>query len=94
MLASVGIEAGCNYSCTFCGAFSSRRPADSRRASSGGHMPGPVVARLIDSARVLGIGGTPAFAEGCDLHLAGPDLPETVEPIASIVPAQVMIEQM
>jgi glucosamine--fructose-6-phosphate aminotransferase (isomerizing) len=45
-------------------------------------------------ARVLGIGGTPAFAGRCDLHLAGPDLPETVEPIASIVPAQVMIEQM
>ena len=43
---------------------------------------------------MLGIGGTPAFAERCDLHLAGPDLPETVEPIASIVPAQVMIEQM
>ncbi|HEV2796965.1 MAG TPA: SIS domain-containing protein [Nocardioides sp.] len=44
-------------------------------------------------ARVLGIGGTPDFARRCDLHLAGPDLPETVEPIASIVPAQVMIEQ-
>ena len=37
-------------------------------------------------ARVLGIGGTAEFAERCDLHLAGPDLPETVEPIASIVP--------
>ncbi len=45
-------------------------------------------------ARVLGIGGTPDFAGRCDLHLAGPDLPETVEPIASIVPAQVMIEQL
>ncbi|WP_322920008.1 SIS domain-containing protein [Nocardioides renjunii] len=45
-------------------------------------------------ARVLGIGGTPSFADLCDLHLAGPDLPETVEPIASIVPSQLMIEQM
>lgn len=45
-------------------------------------------------ARVLGIGGTPTFAGLCDLHLAGPDLPEAVEPIASIVPAQLMIEQM
>jgi glucosamine--fructose-6-phosphate aminotransferase (isomerizing) len=45
-------------------------------------------------ARVLGLGGTPAFADLCDLHLAGPDLPEAVEPIASIVPAQLMIEQM
>ncbi|QHC02321.1 SIS domain-containing protein [Epidermidibacterium keratini] len=45
-------------------------------------------------ARVLGIGGTPTFAELCDLHLPGPDLSEAVEPIASIVPAQLMIEQM
>lgn len=45
-------------------------------------------------ARVLGIGGTPDFAGLCDLHLPGPDLPETVEPIASAVPAQLMIEQM
>jgi glucosamine--fructose-6-phosphate aminotransferase (isomerizing) len=45
-------------------------------------------------ARVLGLGGTAEFAGLCDLHLAGPDLPETVEPIASIVPAQLMIEQM
>jgi glucosamine--fructose-6-phosphate aminotransferase (isomerizing) len=45
-------------------------------------------------ARVLGIGGTADFAGLCDLHLAGPDLPETVEPIASIVPSQMMIEQM
>ena len=45
-------------------------------------------------ARVLGLGGTPSFADLCDLHLPGPDLPEAVEPIASIVPAQLMIEQM
>ena len=45
-------------------------------------------------ARVLGIGGTPSFAGLCDLHLAGPDLPEAVEPVASIVPSQRMIEQM
>ncbi|CUR56907.1 Glutamine--fructose-6-phosphate transaminase (Isomerizing) [metagenome] len=45
-------------------------------------------------ARVLGLGGTPAFAERCDVHLAGPDLPETVEPVASIVPAQMMIERL
>lgn len=45
-------------------------------------------------ARVLGIGGTPTFAGLCDLHLPGPDLPEAVEPIASIVPAQLMIEQL
>lgn len=45
-------------------------------------------------ARVLGIGGTADFAGRCDVHLAGPDLPETVEPVASIVPAQLMIERL
>ncbi len=67
-----------------------------------GAADGPLAEPMVDlvrdlrgrGARVLGIGGTPAFADLCDLHLAGPDLPETVEPIASIVPAQLMIEQM
>jgi glucosamine--fructose-6-phosphate aminotransferase (isomerizing) len=45
-------------------------------------------------ARALGLGGTADFAGICDLHLPGPDLLETVEPLASIVPAQLMIEQM
>jgi glucosamine--fructose-6-phosphate aminotransferase (isomerizing) len=45
-------------------------------------------------AQVLGLGGTEAFARGCDVHLAVPDLPETVEPVASIVPAQMMIERL
>lgn len=43
---------------------------------------------------MLGLGGSPEFAERCDVHLAGPDLPETVEPVASIVPAQMMIERL
>jgi len=66
-----------------------------------GSASGPLAEPMADlvrdlqerGARVLGIGGTPAFAELCDLHLAGPDLPETLEPIASIVPSQMMIEQ-
>jgi glutamine---fructose-6-phosphate transaminase (isomerizing) len=45
-------------------------------------------------ARILGIGGTAAFAGRCDVHLAGPDLPEVVAPIASIVPAQLTIERL
>lgn len=45
-------------------------------------------------ARVLGLGGSPEFADRCDVHLAGPHLPETVEPVASIVPAQMMIERL
>ena len=66
--------------------------------SAGGPLAEPMADLVRDlqerGARVLGIGGAPAFADLCDLHLAGPALPETVEPIASIVPAQLMIEQM
>lgn len=67
-------------------------------ASAGGPLAEPMADLVRDlqerGARVLGIGGTGDFAGLCDLHLAGPDLPETVEPLASIVPAQMMIEQM
>jgi len=67
-----------------------------------GAAEGPLAEPMVDlvrdlherGARVLGLGGTSDFADECDLHLPGPDLPETVEPIASIVPAQLMIEQM
>ena len=67
-------------------------------AAASGPLAG-AMAELADDlhqrgARVLGIGGTPDFAGRCDVHLAGPDLPETVEPIASIVPAQLMIERL
>jgi glucosamine--fructose-6-phosphate aminotransferase (isomerizing) len=63
---------------------------------------GPLAEPMVDlvrdlrqrGGRVLGLGGTTDFADQCDLHLPGPDLPGTVEPVASIVPAQVMIEQM
>lgn len=67
-------------------------------ASAGGPLAEPMADLVRDlqerGARVLGIGGSADFAGLCDLHLAGPDLPETVEPLASIVPAQMMIEQM
>lgn len=67
-------------------------------ASAGGPLAAPMADLVRDlqerGARVLGLGGTADFAGLCDLHLAGPDLPETVEPIASIVPSQMMIEQM
>jgi glucosamine--fructose-6-phosphate aminotransferase (isomerizing) len=76
--------------------------SDGQLAVLVGAAHGPLAEPMVDlvrdlqgrGARVLGLGGTPAFAELCDLHLAGPDLPETVEPIASIVPSQLMIEQM
>jgi glucosamine--fructose-6-phosphate aminotransferase (isomerizing) len=45
-------------------------------------------------ARILGVGGSTAFAARCDVHLAGPDLPETLAPLATIVPAQLTIERL
>jgi glutamine---fructose-6-phosphate transaminase (isomerizing) len=66
--------------------------------AASGPLAEPMADLVLDlqgrGARVLGLGGTPSFADLCDLHLPGPDLPEAVEPIASIVPAQLMIEQM
>ena len=66
-------------------------------AASDGPLAGPMV-ELADDLRdrgacILGIGGTTAFADRCDVHLAGPDLPEVVAPIGSIVPAQLTIER-
>lgn len=67
-------------------------------AAAHGPLAEPMVELADDlharGARVLGLGGSPEFAERCDVHLAGPDLPETVEPVASIVPAQMMIERL
>ncbi len=67
-------------------------------AAAHGPLAEPMVELADDlnarGARVLGLGGSPEFADRCDVHLAGPDLPETVEPVASIVPAQMMIERL
>lgn len=67
-------------------------------AASDGPLAGPMVELADDlrdrGARILGIGGTTAFADRCDVHLAGPDLPEVVAPIGSIVPAQLTIERL
>lgn len=67
-------------------------------ASGDGPLAGPMVELATDlrgrGARILGIGGTAAFAGECDVHLPGPDLPEVVAPIASIVPAQLTIERL
>ena len=37
-------------------------------------------------------GGDPTFASRCDVNLAGPDLPETLAPLALVIPAQRAIE--
>ena len=45
-------------------------------------------------AATVGIGGTPAFQSACSTVLPGPDLPETVAPIALIGPGQMLAERL
>jgi glucosamine--fructose-6-phosphate aminotransferase (isomerizing) len=45
-------------------------------------------------SKILGIGGDPTFASRCDVNLVGPDLPETLAPLALIIPAQRAIEAL
>jgi glucosamine--fructose-6-phosphate aminotransferase (isomerizing) len=54
-------------------------------------LAGDLAAR---GATVVGIGGDAAFAAACGTHVPGPDLPETLAPLAAIVPAQLMIEEL
>ncbi len=67
-------------------------------AAADGPLAQPMVELAEDlrgrGARILGIGGSAAFADRCDVHLPGPDLPEVVAPVASIVPAQLTIERL
>ena len=63
---------------------------------------GPLLAPMSELARdlrergalVVGIGGDTAYARLCDVHLAGPDLPEALAPAAAIVPAQRVAERL
>lgn len=67
-------------------------------AAADGPLAEPMVELAGDlrhrGAQVLGIGGSTAFASACDVHLAGPRLPETVTPLATIVPAQLTVERL
>lgn len=67
-------------------------------AAADGPLAQPMVELAEDlrgrGARILGIGGSGPFADRCDVHLPGPDLPEVVAPVASIVPAQLTIERL
>lgn len=67
-------------------------------AAADGPLAEPMVELAGDlrhrGAQVLGIGGSTGFASACDVHLAGPRLPETVTPLATIVPAQLTVERL
>ncbi|AKT50437.1 SIS domain-containing protein [Arsenicicoccus sp. oral taxon 190] len=45
-------------------------------------------------ATVVGIGGAAGFVEACALHVPTPRLPETLAPIGTIVPAQLVVERL
>jgi glucosamine--fructose-6-phosphate aminotransferase (isomerizing) len=45
-------------------------------------------------ARTVGVGGDAGFAAACTRHLPGPDLPEALAPLATIVPAQRLVERL
>jgi len=63
---------------------------------------GPLVEPLVElagdlaarGATVVGIGGDPRFAAACELHVPGPDLPESLAPLGAIVPAQLIVEAL
>lgn len=43
---------------------------------------------------VLGLGGDAAFRSACDLSMPGPELSERLAPLALIIPAQLLVEQL
>lgn len=64
---------------------------------------GPMVAGMTElahdlrergAAATIGIGGDDGFAAAVDVAVAGPDLPETVAPLALVVPAQLTVEAL
>lgn len=63
---------------------------------------GPVLGGLTEmatelrdrGATVIGVGGDEAFMAACTHAVAGPDLPETVAPLATVVPGQLMVETL
>jgi glucosamine--fructose-6-phosphate aminotransferase (isomerizing) len=54
-----------------------------------------VAAELRDrGALTIGIGGDADFAAACTLSIPGPDLTEAVAPLATVVPGQLMVEEL
>jgi len=63
---------------------------------------GPVVGGLTEvaidlrkrGAQTIGIGGDAGFAQACSLAVPGPELPEAVAPLATVVPGQLIVEAL
>jgi glucosamine--fructose-6-phosphate aminotransferase (isomerizing) len=67
-------------------------------AASDGPLLAPMVELAEDlaarGATTVGIGGDAAFAASCAVHVPGPDLPEAVAPLGTMVPAQLVVERL
>ena len=67
-------------------------------SAADGPMSTPLIELAQDldqrGATTVGIGGSAQFAETVDVAVAGPRLTEAVAPIASIVPAQLVVESL
>lgn len=67
-------------------------------AAKDGPLVAPMTELALDlaarGATTIGIGGDKAFTAACDVHVPGPDLPETLAPLGAIVPAQLVVESL
>jgi glucosamine--fructose-6-phosphate aminotransferase (isomerizing) len=66
-------------------------------AADGPALPGMTELAAIvreKGSKILGIGGDATFASRCDVNLVGPDLPESLAPLALVIPAQRAIEAL
>jgi glutamine---fructose-6-phosphate transaminase (isomerizing) len=67
-------------------------------AAAGGPLTAAMTELATDlrsrGASAVGVGGDDDFAGACTAHLPGPDLPESLAPLATIVPVQVLVEQV
>jgi len=65
-------------------------------AAADGPMVEPLTALAADladrGAAVVCIGGDAGFASACAVHVPGPDLPEALAPLGTMVPAQLIVE--
>jgi glucosamine--fructose-6-phosphate aminotransferase (isomerizing) len=65
-------------------------------SAADGPMVEPLTALATDladrGAVVVGIGGDGRFAASCAVHVPGPDLPEALAPLGTMVPAQLIVE--
>lgn len=67
-------------------------------SAADGPMSDPMIELAGDlgsrGATTVGIGGTTQFEELVDVHVGAPRLPEALAPLASIVPAQLVVESL